>query len=246
MKVIIFAGPTISAEEVRALLDADVRPPAAQGDVYRAAVERPGIIGIIDGYFERVPSVSHKEVLWAMKEGTHVLGAASIGALRAAELAQFGMEGVGDVFEAFRRGELDADDEVAVAHASAEGGYRALSVAMVDIRATLAAMAEQGVIGDRTCGKLIDIARTLFYADRIYPALIVRGREAGLPEQELDRLRGGLLSGRVERKKQDAIALLRTIRGRIEAGLCPKEVRYHFQHTDAWDFIADKAHPAGG
>ena len=62
------------------------RPPARQGDVYRAALARPAIIGIIDGYFETMPTVWHKEILWAMAKGIHVYGAASIGALRAAEL----------------------------------------------------------------------------------------------------------------------------------------------------------------
>ena len=59
------------------------------------ALERPVAIGLIDGYFERVPSVSHKEILWAMSQGIVVIGAASMGALRAAELAPFGMLGVG-------------------------------------------------------------------------------------------------------------------------------------------------------
>src|SRR6185503_9427900 len=117
MKVYLFTGPSLSAEEGKKELDAIYRPPAAQGDVYRAALDAPRAIGIIDGYFERIPSVSHKEVLWAMAQGIHVFGSASMGALRAAELAAFGMEGVGVIYEAFKRGELDADDEVAVAHA---------------------------------------------------------------------------------------------------------------------------------
>jgi len=76
--------------------------------VLRALVDRPRVIGIVDGYFERVPAVWHKEILWAMSRGVHVLGAASMGALRAAELHPFGMVGVGAIFEGFRDGELDA------------------------------------------------------------------------------------------------------------------------------------------
>ena len=55
MSAVIFAGATISAADVQGILDAVCLPPAAQGDVYRAALERPVAIGIIDGYFERVP-----------------------------------------------------------------------------------------------------------------------------------------------------------------------------------------------
>ena len=79
-------------------------PPAAQGDVYRAALSRPVAIGLVDGYFERVPAVWHKEILWALSQGIHVFGSASMGALRAAELAPFGMVGVGAIFEAYRDG----------------------------------------------------------------------------------------------------------------------------------------------
>src|SRR4029077_1266006 len=99
----------------------------------------PALIGVIDGYFERVPTVWHKEILWAMAEGIHVYGAASAGALRAAELAGFGMRGIGRVYEDFRDGVLQDDDEVAVLHGPAEVGYPPVTEAMVNIRATLAA-----------------------------------------------------------------------------------------------------------
>ena len=41
-----------------------------------------------------------------------------MGALRAAELAMFGMQGHGCVFDWFHTGFLDGDDEVAVLHGS--------------------------------------------------------------------------------------------------------------------------------
>ena len=40
-RIYIFTGPTLSAEEGRAELDATFLPPVAQGDVYRATRERP-------------------------------------------------------------------------------------------------------------------------------------------------------------------------------------------------------------
>jgi len=138
VSVYVFTGPSLSAEQSRELLDAVYLPPVSQGDVYRVALKRPQAIGIIDGYFERVPSVWHKEIMWAMKEGIHVFGSASMGALRAVELEAFGMEGVGAVYEAFRSGELEDDDEVAVVHGPAETGYLSVSEAMVNIRFTLA------------------------------------------------------------------------------------------------------------
>jgi hypothetical protein len=237
MTVYIFTGPTLSAEEGKQELDAIYLPPAAQGDVYLAAREQPIAIGIVDGYFERVPSVAHKEVLWAMAQGVHVFGCSSMGALRAAELAAFGMEGVGEIYQAFAGGLLKADDEVAVTHAAAEDGYRALSEAMVNIRATLAAAAAAGVISTATEAALETTARSLFYPDRCYPIILARAREAGVDTDELTALAAFLPAGRVDRKRADAVAMLRTMREWLSGAPEPKRVRYHFEHTDAWEHI---------
>ena len=79
MRVCVFVGPTLRLQDLEATPEIVALPPAAQGDVYRAAQSRPQAIGIIDGYFEGVLSVWHKEILYAMAEGIHVFGAASIG-----------------------------------------------------------------------------------------------------------------------------------------------------------------------
>ncbi|MEV4897547.1 hypothetical protein AB0K48_50270, partial [Nonomuraea sp. NPDC055795] len=52
---VVFLGPTLPVEEAARILPADYRPPAELGSVYRAARGRPAAIGIVDGYFERVP-----------------------------------------------------------------------------------------------------------------------------------------------------------------------------------------------
>jgi hypothetical protein len=91
----------------------------------------------VDGVFGTAPSVWHKEILDALDHGIAVFGAASLGALRAAELHGFGMEGVGTVFAAYRDGRQTRDDAVLVAHAPAELGFRPLSIALVDAEATL-------------------------------------------------------------------------------------------------------------
>ncbi|TKD03365.1 TfuA-like protein [Polyangium fumosum] len=241
MKLYIFTGPTLSAAEGKQWLDATFLPPAAQGDVYLAAREKPVAIGIIDGYFERVPSVSHKEILWAMAQGVHVLGAASMGALRAAELSFFGMAGVGAIYEAYARSELDADDEVAVAHALAEDGYRPLNEAMVNIRATLRAAERAGVIPTETRARLEAIAHATFYPDRCYPLLLWQAANDGLPVEHLEALKAFLPKGRVDRKRLDAIALLRVMGERFAGEAAPKQVRYHFNPTDAWECIRTRA-----
>ena len=138
-RAVIFAGPSLPPRLRPDDARLEWRPPVRQGDLYRAALERPAIIGVIDGYFEIVPTVWHKEILWAMEAGIHVYGAASIGALRAAELDVFGMRGIGRIYEDFRDGVLEDDDEVAVLHGPEELGYPPLTEAMVNIRATFEA-----------------------------------------------------------------------------------------------------------
>ena len=235
MSVYVFTGPTLSPEEARPELDAVYVPPVSQGDVYRAALKRPRAIGIIDGYFECVPAVWHKEILWAMAQGIHVYGSASMGALRAVELAAFGMEGAGAIFEAYRDGALEDDDEVAVAHGPAETGYRPLSVAMVNIRFTLSAAVKAGMIGPLTRAALERIGKGLFYPDRTYQRILEGAAAEGLPDVELRQFREWLPRGEVNQKRADALTMLGAMRERLAGAPESKRVIYSFEHTAMWD-----------
>ena len=96
-RVVVFAGPSLTKADLAGHPDLEMRPPVRQGDVWRATRNAPRTIAIIDGFFEGVPAVWHKEILWALHEGIPVLGASSMGALRAAEMDAFGMIGVGRI-----------------------------------------------------------------------------------------------------------------------------------------------------
>ena len=241
MTIIIFAGPTLSAAEVCAEIDAVVLPPVAQGDLYRVSLERPTAIGIIDGYFERIPAVWHKEILWAMAHEIHVFGSASIGALRAAELAAFGMEGVGEIFQAFQRGELEDDDEVAVAHGPAEDGFRPVSEAMVNIRATLRAAVVAGALRPETQLVLERIAKDTFFLERSYPRMLARAAQAGVRQDEQAAFKAFLETGRINQKRADAVAMLRHMRARFANDPTPKQVSYSFEHTETWEEMRRRA-----
>jgi len=230
----VFAGPTISAADARIELDAVYLPPAAEGDLYRAALKRPQAIGIIDGYFHSIPTVRHKEILWAMSRGIHVFGSASMGALRAAELHAFGMEGVGTVFELYRDGDLEDDDEVTIAHGPAETGFRAASEAMINIRQTLRKAELMGIVSTKSRTILEGIAKKLFYPDRSYEVLLRFAVDHETPATELARFRQWLPEGRVDQKRQDAVTMLRLMQRRLAQGLDPKAVSYSFQHTVMW------------
>lgn len=235
MTVCVFVGPTLAADRLCDSHDFECLPPAAQGDVYCAAQKRPRVIGIIDGYFEGMSAVWHKEILWAMSQGIHVFGSASMGALRAAELHAFGMRGVGRIFQAYIDGTLEDDDEVAVLHGPAEVGYVALSEAMVNIRATLEQAVTDRVVAATTRDALEHCAKNLFYQDRAWDAILTRGAEASLPTAELAALEDWLPSGRVDLKASDASAMLSEIRDFLADGPGPARVQYTFEWTDMWD-----------
>ena len=239
--VVVFLGPTLGRDEARALLDADYRPPAAQGDVYRAARAGARAIAIIDGVFERSPAVWHKEVLWALSEGVHVWGASSMGALRAAELHGFGMVGVGEVFRAYRDGSLDADDAVAVAHSTAEHGWRSLSVALVDTRSALSIACSEGVITEPERATLARCAGGRFFSERAWPTLFDDGLAAGVAEDSIARLRAWTMATPRSQKADDARALLRGLGVFLTASPKRFEARFRFERTDAWEsFVADE------
>ena len=218
MTAIVFVGPTLRPEEIAGAGDFVALPPVAQGDVYRAALRRPRAIGIIDGFFSGAASVWHKEILWAMSEGVPVFGAASMGALRAAELHEFGMRGIGRIFEAFRDGVLEDDDEVAVVHGPAEIGYPPASEAMVNIRATLALAEAKDVIGAESRRALEGFAKALFFADRNWPALLAGEARHGVADSELAALGDWLPEGRVDQKRLDALEMLAAMRATAAAG----------------------------
>ena len=247
MKACVFVGPTLPLPEARAVLDAVYLPPVQQGDVYRAVMRhRPTAVGIIDGFFQQVASVWHKEILWAMAEGVHVFGSSSMGALRAAELAPFGMHGVGRIFEAYRDGRLasydgelfEDDDEVAVMHGPAEEGFVSLSEAMVNVRCTLEVAVEAGIISPGTRNALVQLGKTLFYPDRSYPRLLTMGAERGLPVDEMDALRAWLAKGSVNQKRVDAEMMLAAMREFLAGQPEPAKVDFAFQSSAMWNRAA--------
>ncbi len=235
MTVVVMTGPSLPPFDARNALDAVYLPPVSEGDVYRAVDEMPDAIGIIDGYFECIPSVWHKEILYALSRGIRVFGAASMGALRAAELAAFGMEGIGAIFEAFREGVLEDDDEVAVIHGPAEFGYPVLSEAMVNIRRTLSDAALEGVIFQETRARLESIAKDLPYRERTFAAMMDEGKRCRLPDEELHAFRQWLPNGRVDQKREDALLMLRTMRLQVRADATHHPVQFHFEHTTLWE-----------
>jgi hypothetical protein len=207
--MVIFAGPTVPAEVVRALAPAVVVPPARMGDVYRVVRDGARFVGIVDGYYESVPAVWHKEILWALGSGVRVFGSASMGALRAAELDRFGMIGVGEVYRRFRDGELCDDDEVALLHAPAAGGYQAVSTPMVTVRATLEAAAAAGILAAGQAAHVAAELKARHYPERDWSAVLAAADRLDDTGTLQRRLSAWLPGGVVDVKRRDAEEMVR-------------------------------------
>lgn len=174
---VVFVGPSLpdAVDLVPTMIS--IRPPAALGDVARAVTEGASAICLIDGYFEHQAPVRHKEILFALSRGVKVLGAASMGALRAAECAPFGMQGIGRIYRDYVDGTTDDDADVALLHAPAELGYAPITLPFVNIRATLEALVSSGEYKPSNAAHVGDRLGSIFYKERTWRRL---QREIGI------------------------------------------------------------------
>jgi hypothetical protein len=244
--VYVFLGPTLAVDEASALLDATFLPPVALGDVYTLCQSKPKAIAIIDGLFETTPAVWHKEILYALSQGIRVFGSSSMGALRAAELAAFGMEGVGRIFEAYRSGAYEDDDDVAVAHGPAESGWRVLSDAMVNIRRGLELAVAEAVVTPATRDALLAIGKTIYYAERTWTAVCAEARKQGVSPGELESLLAWVRRTRPDQKRDDARELLNHVARECRGGIRPHQPGFQLERTVFWEQLeVTMARPVG-
>lgn len=260
MHKVVFTGPTLSHQEILekysdhnilllkqkddlpGILMKDfplsecctiVAPPIAGGDLYKLkSCNAHFVVAIIDGYFENTTAVWHKEILYLMSRGINVYGAASMGALRAAELYPFGMIGIGEIYRDYVNHIVEDDDEVTVSHGPAQLGYPMASEAMVNIRHTIAKALDDKVISDDMASLFLKTAKKTFYKDRNYGFVIRECIESGAAkESSFSRFSIWMQSGAVNRKKLDALELMDVLCDLNEVIPTPD---FEFQDTTVW------------
>lgn len=177
-EIVIFLGPSLDRTRANEIIDATFLPPARRGDISLAAESGVRIIGLIDGVFFQECAVGHREILDALRRGVRVIGASSMGALRGAELDVLGMEGVGEIYLAYKEGRLVSDDEVALVFDP--DTYYALSEPLVNIRHAIDLAVGSKVIGQNTAETLLAGARSLYFPERTWD------RITSLVESEID------------------------------------------------------------
>ncbi|EJC80856.1 hypothetical protein Rleg4DRAFT_2522 [Rhizobium leguminosarum bv. trifolii WSM2297] len=206
---ILFAGPSLPDAASLAGEAIRVLPPAMQGDVQAQVEQGANVIGLIDGGFEYAAPVWHKEILHALSLGVAVFGAASMGALRAAECHPFWMIGIGRIFEDYRTGRLVDDAAVALLHAPSALGSKPLTIPLVNVSATLDAMEVGGLLAAGLRQELEDAAGAIFFKKRTWRVIVEQC--AGLAEADRPQLLAALLLNSVDQKRIDALELLKAV-----------------------------------
>ncbi|KJK44467.1 hypothetical protein UK23_29200 [Lentzea aerocolonigenes] len=210
MNTVVFLGPSLEPAVAAGLADVELLPPIKRGDIdaLLARPVRPERIGIVDGEFMQSLSISPKEVLRALDSGVEMWGSSSMGALRAAELDVFGMTGVGQVYELFASGEIDADDEVAITFDPET--LAPLCEPMVNIRVALSAARDRGVVPADVADAFVRAAKSLYFPDRrMNNVFAVLGDDIS-PEHR-EQLRTFLRTDAPDAKRADAVALLSSL-----------------------------------
>ncbi|MDX0499859.1 antibiotic resistance protein [Sinorhizobium medicae] len=237
MKV-VFVGPTVPDA---ARLTGDkltIRAPAGQGDILRAVRDGAAAIGLIDGNFEYVAPVWHKEILFALSEGVAVFGSASMGALRAAECAAFGMVGIGEIYRQYATGELEDDSDVALLHAPEELGYAPLTLPLVNIRSTLRRLLEAQSLSVEDCARIAEAAASIFYKERTFAAIAARATIMANADLAIGRLRTGYM----DQKRADGLELLKVLAGQPDVRqLTARD--WEFRSTSLWERAFGYASP---
>jgi hypothetical protein len=179
-KVLVFTGPCLDHETIREVLpEAIILPPARQGDVISNLMEyEPSHVLLLEGLFHSSLSVWHKELAWSMLiPGVKgVYGAASMGALRAADLADYGMIGSGKIFNWFYEGVTFDESEVSAVYVEGPNEtFKSYTVPLCNVRGALLKGLEEKLLSAEEAEKIFTDARAIHWTERTERALGLLG-----------------------------------------------------------------------
>ncbi len=203
---IIFLGPSLNIDKAKSIFPfAEYRGPARKGDILRVATRgESNFIGLIDGMFLQDYPPTPIELYTTLKYGVKIIGAASIGALRAVELEPFGMIGIGRIFKLYKLGKIEDDDEIAVTFTH---DNILQSEALIDIRYTLYKAYKDKIIDNEERKILIRIAKKIYFPYRRYDEIIERARDI-INSIRLAKLKEYVTHNRSSLKEEDSMRLL--------------------------------------
>jgi TfuA protein len=169
MKTVIFCGPSLTRSRLKQLTPSDVADPIRRGDLDTCG--EYDVFLILDGEFAQSLSVSPKEILRIIGQGKVVIGASSMGALRASELNQQGMIGIGWIYDRFARAMVRRDDEVALTYSPTD--FTPHTVPLVNVEYWMERGTAEGYVSARERAQIVQAARRIFFAERSEKRLMV-------------------------------------------------------------------------
>ena len=135
-----------------------------------------------------------------------------MGALRATELARYGMIGVGEIYRLFASGELDADDEVAMVFDQSD--FSPISDPLVNIRIALDKALLAKIISKETKKLFLEQSQSLYFPERTFKGALAL-LEGRIPEEEWIALHA-FHSTAPDAKRSDAIQLLKEMKSYLD------------------------------
>lgn len=202
--MIAFVGPSIPRDLAASLCPGlDLRPPIRRGDLYRERERGAWGFLIVDGVFMAEQAVSPREVVDVLADGALVIGAASMGALRAADCWPAGAVGVGVIYRLYRWGILESDEEVAVA-VRTDGSDLPASVPLVNVRHAVARAVRRRLLDRQMARAIVEEAASIFYPQRTWREVLGR---VGVTRPEVHKFCAAL-----DLKRNDAERALARVR----------------------------------
>jgi hypothetical protein len=164
----IFVGPSAEGICLKPLITQGytICDPVKRGDLEHLSTKATKVV-IVDGYFRTQPSVGHIEIRELLTLGIEVIGICSMGAIRAFEMKDFGMKGLGYVYNCFVKASIDfSDDEVTQLHLPKEHEYVPISEPLVNLRYYIELNKKQIKYSREHIDKVIEGFKSLPYTER--------------------------------------------------------------------------------
>ncbi|MBL7256032.1 TfuA-like protein [Paractinoplanes lichenicola] len=216
--LVVYSGPSLRPADLatferradEAGVPVRIRPPIIRGDLEKLAAEVPEAtcVLLLDGEFGQRMAVSVTEIRAYLAGGGRMIGASSMGALRAAECWSLGMTGYGWVVQRYLDGTTDSDAEVALLFDAGTG--QPVTVPLVNVRWLLSESVRTGVLEQAAANDALTAARGIGYRGR-YPSALGRSWQRVLRPAAADVLLPQLEEDRLDdwdRKRLDALEVL--------------------------------------
>jgi TfuA protein len=198
----------------------DLFPPIRRGDLITAMDQRYPVIAIIDGEFYQSLAVSPKEILVTLRAGIQVIGGSSMGALRAAEMNVYGMEGIGQIYRWYRSGVVYRDDDVALLYGQVDDlCFRAATVPMVNVLWASREFRRLGTMAPQVRRRMSAAARGIHWSRRTWEEICRRAR---LDEDDRAKVRDWAADPGNDLKRVDACRVVEYTTAVMQAAAIPE------------------------